>query len=200
MLAAPLAFDFVRTAVARMDALDWPSIEALLQEMEADGRQLLARAGVPDEHIQVARAADMRLIGQAHEVTVDLDGPAPRAGDDRRIADAFERTYDRLYGRTPPDVSMQVVSWRVRVASPAPDLRLAPHAGDVDGHSRKGQRLAYFPESGGFVETPVYDRYCLRPGDELKGASIVEERESTVIIAPGARACVDLGLNLIVEV
>jgi N-methylhydantoinase A len=200
MLAAPLAFDFVRTAVARMDALDWPSIEALLQEMEADGRQLLARAGVPDEHIQVARAADMRLIGQAHEVTVDLDGAAPRAGDERRIADAFERTYDRLYGRTPPDVSMQVVSWRVRVASPAPDLRLAPHAGDVDGQSRKGQRLAYFPESGGFVETPVYDRYCLRPGDELKGASIVEERESTVIIAPGARACVDLGLNLIVEV
>ena len=46
----------------------------------------------------------------------------------------------------------------------------------------------------------MYDRYCLRPGDDLEGAAIVEERESTVIIAPGARAWVDLGLNLIVEV
>src|SRR4029079_18329107 len=117
-----------------------------------------------------------------------------------RLADAFERTYDRLYGRTPPEVPLQVVSWRVRVASPAPDLRLAPPAGDVGGQSRKGERLAYFPELGGFVATPVYDRYCLRPGDELNGAAIVEERESTVIIAPGARACVDQGLNLIVEV
>jgi len=44
--------------------------------------------------------------------------------------------------------------------------------------------LAHFPELGGFVATPVYDRYGCRPGDELTGPAIVEERESTVSLRP----------------
>ena len=201
MLAAPLAFDFVRTAAARLDALDWPAIEALQQEMESDGVKLLGQAGVPDEHIHIARAADMRLVGQAHEITVDLAGPAPRAGDESRLVQAFEHTYDRLYGRTPPDVAIEVVSWRVRVSGRTPHLRLAWHGDDNScGESLKGERLAYFPERGGFVPSRVYDRYRLHPGAELEGPAIVEERESTVIVAPGGCARVDAGLNLLVEV
>jgi N-methylhydantoinase A len=200
MLAAPLAFDFVRTAAARLDALAWPAIAALLQGMEADGAQLLGQAGVAVADLQVARAADMRLVGQAHEITVDLPGAAPRAGDEVRLVDAFQRTYNRLYGRTPPDVAIEVVSWRVRVSGQTPDLRLAWHGGDGGGAALKGERLAYFPECGGFAPARVYDRYRLLPGATLEGAAIVEERESTVIVAPGARAQVDAGLNLLVEV
>jgi N-methylhydantoinase A len=200
MLAAPLAFDFVRTAAARLDALDWPAIEAVQQEMESDGAQLLGQAGVRVEDVKVARAADMRLVGQAHEITVDLAGPAPRPGDEIRLVDAFERTYNRLYSRTPPDVAIEVVSWRVRVSGPTPDLRLAWHGGDGGAEALKGERPAYFPEGGGFVPARVYDRYRLHPGAELEGPAIVEERESTVIVAPGACARVDDGLNLIVEV
>jgi N-methylhydantoinase A len=212
MLAAPLAFDYVRTAVARMDALDWPAIAVLLDEMESDGRDLLRRADVPVEQIQISRGADMRLVGQAHEVSVDLEGAAPRTGDEQRLIAAFEHTYTRLYGRTPPDVSMEVVSWRVRVAGPVPDLRLAPDVGETggqapnggaglnSGQALKGERQAYFPEFGGFAAAKVFDRYRLHPGAELTGPAIVEERESTVIIAPAACARVDQGLNLIVEI
>jgi N-methylhydantoinase A len=131
---------------------------------------------------------------------VDIDGPAPRAGDERRLVGAFERTYDNLYGRTPPDVFMEVVSWRVRVAAQTPALRLAWQDGNGAGESLKGERLAYFPERGGFVSARVYDRYHLRPGDQLEGPAIVEERESTVIVAPGGCARVDAGLNLLVTV
>jgi N-methylhydantoinase A len=63
----------------------------------------------------------------------------------------------------------------------------------------KGHRPAYFPEASGFQDTPVYDRYSLPPGAEVLGPAIVEERESTVVIGPGARARVDTFLNLIVE-
>ena len=63
----------------------------------------------------------------------------------------------------------------------------------------KGRRSAYFEEAGGFVETPVYDRYALAPGDEFTGPAIVEERESTAVIGPGGRCRVDDGLALIVE-
>ena len=207
MLAAPLAFDFVRTAAARVDALDWALIGRLLGEMEREGHDILTRAGLASEQIGVDRAADMRLIGQAHEITVELPGPAPGAGDEERIAQAFEQTYASLYGRTPPGVPIEVVSWRVRVSGPAPELRLggagptpaAPlPAGGPEAVGLKAERPAYFPELGGFHLTPVYDRYALTPGAEIAGPAIVEERESTVVIGPGSSARVDDYLNLIV--
>jgi N-methylhydantoinase A len=205
MLAAPLAFDFVRTAASRLDALDWLEIGRLLGEMEREGRGLLTRAGLGDEAIQVERAADLRLIGQAHEITVELPGPAPIAGDEPRLAQAFESTYTDLYGRTPPGVPIEIVSWRVRLTGPRPEPRLGgpnpplAQAGQGTGLGPKGHRPAYFPEASGFQDTPVYDRYSLPPGAEVLGPAIVEERESTVVIGPGARARVDTFLNLIVE-
>jgi N-methylhydantoinase A len=65
--------------------------------------------------------------------------------------------------------------------------------------ARKGSRRAYFPESGGFVETAVYDRYGFKPGVEFTGPAIVEERESTLIVGPTGCARVDENLNVIVE-
>jgi N-methylhydantoinase A len=203
MLAAPLAFDFVRTAAARLDALDWDEIARLLAEMEREGREVLTRSGLRDDDLAIERAADMRLIGQAHEITVELPGPSPEAGDEPRLAQAFEASYASLYGRTPPGVPIEIVSWRVRLQGPTPELRLG---GASDGGSgsdgasaRKSSRLAYFPELGGFEMTAVYDRYLLGPGAEIAGPAIVEERESTVVIGPGARGRVDRLLNLIVE-
>jgi N-methylhydantoinase A len=142
----------------------------------------------------------MRLIGQAHEITVQLPGPAPRAGDEDRIAAAFAETYASLYGRTPPGVPVEVVSWRVRVAGPNPGLRLSAQRARANGEARSGERRAFFPELGGFQLTPTYDRYRLTPGSEFRGPAIVEERESTLIIGPGARARVDDYLNVIVEI
>ena len=54
------------------------------------------------------------------------------------------------------------------------------------------------PDADGFVETPVYDRYALQPGVALTGPAIFEERESTVVVGPGAEITVDDSRNLIV--
>jgi N-methylhydantoinase A len=55
------------------------------------------------------------------------------------------------------------------------------------------------PELEGFADVPVYDRYRLTPGDAFAGPAIVEERESTVVLGPAARARVDDALNLIAD-
>jgi len=65
-------------------------VAGLLEGLERDGRALLGRAGVAERDVHVERAADMRLIGQAHEITVELPGEAPRAGDEARLTEAFE--------------------------------------------------------------------------------------------------------------
>jgi N-methylhydantoinase A len=58
------------------------------------------------------------------------------------------------------------------------------------GPEHKNQRPVWFPEAGGFVDTPVFDRYALTPGAVIDGPAIFEENESTLVIGPGGRATV----------
>jgi N-methylhydantoinase A len=202
LLAAPLAFDFVRTARQRLDAADWPAINALFDDMEAEGRALLAGAALPDYDVGAPRLAEMRYVGQGHEVEAPIPVVALDAGGLDAITAGFEAAYRALYHRLPQDMPIEALNWRVTVSGPPPAM--PPPASQARARTRpgvavKGRRPAYFEEAADFVETPVYDRYALAPGDAFDGPAIVEERESTAVIGPGARWRVDDGLALIVE-
>ena len=45
----------------------------------------------------------------------------------------------------------------------------------------------------------MYDRYALTPGMVFAGPAIIEERESTTVVGPGARIRVDAGRTLVAE-
>ena len=182
-LAAPLAFDFVRTWATPLEGLDRERGERLFADMEAEGAALL---GEPVTH---RREVDMRYVGQGHEIRV------PVADD---LKTAFESEYRRLYDRLgPAGVPLEITAWRVRSSGPQPDLRL--NVRGEAGAARKGARRAWIPEQGGPAEVTVYDRYRLAPGAAFEGPAIVEERESTLVVGPGAGGAVDEQWNLVVE-
>jgi len=208
LLAAPLAFDFVRTGRQRLDGADWATVNRLFTEMEDEGRALLARAGVAASKVTVSRIAEMRYLGQGHEVEAAVPAGKLSAASLAKITASFEASYRALYHRLPQGVPIEALNWRVTVSGPDPKTKLGGHAkpdragrraGAAGRSAVKGTRRAYFAERRGFVETPVYDRYAFTPGMTLKGPAIVEERESTAVIGPGGRARVDAGLAVIVE-
>jgi N-methylhydantoinase A len=201
LLAAPLAFDFVRSAYSRLDELDWDFANGLLDEMAAEGRKVLESSGLDASLVSYQRTADMRYVGQGHEVSVALPDGDLSTAQRARIAAAFEEAYRALYGRKGPDVPLEVINWRVVASGPRPEMTLKiPRNGTEKGEAaRKGSRPAYFPEQGGYVETAIYDRYALEPGVKFVGPAIVEERESTLIIGLYCRAQVDQNLNIITE-
>ncbi len=201
LLVAPLAFDFVRSAYSRLNDLDWEYANALLDEMSREGQALLEASGISGSDISFRRSADMRYVGQGHEVSVPLPENALDSNKTAQLAAKFEEIYRSLYARNGPDVPLEVVNWRVVVSGPSPVLKLRASStranpGQVD--AVKGSRLAYFPECGRFVDTPVIDRYVLMPGASFSGPAIVEERESTLVVGVKGRAHVDEHFNLIV--
>ena len=220
LLAAPLAFDFVRTGRQRLDRADWPAINRLFAEMEEEGRALLARAGVAPADIHISRIAEMRHAGQGHEVECAMPLGALSTESLPTITASFENAYRTLYHRLPHGVPIEALNWRLTVSGPQPSTGLSRRsepgralirppsvhasrtAPTTTGSARatKGARQAYFAEVGGFVETPVYDRYALHAGAEFAGPAIVEERESTAVVGPGARCRVDDGFGLVVEI
>ena len=200
-LTAPLAFDFVRSWPGRIASLNWQEANVLLSEMEEQGQELLEKSGVLPEQIRHRRVADIRYVGQGHEIQVPLPPDRLSSESVPAIIKSFEEVYRRLYERLSHAVPVEIINWRVISSGPPPQVRLQV-TGDEQKLAQtvlKGSRQAYFPELGGYAAVPVYNRYSLLPGTGFAGPAIVEERESTVIVGPDCGFRIDEQRNLIVE-
>jgi N-methylhydantoinase A len=201
-LTAPLAFDFVRSSIEEIVTLDWARVNALFAEMEYEGTALLERSGLRPDEITIARCADLRYVGQGHEVKVTIPAGTLGPAVVPVIMSSFETVYRYLYGRVAEAVPVETVNWRVAVCGPKPTVDLRTRAGTLTNDARaalKGSRPVYFPEFGEYRPTAVYDRYHMGPGSRFGGPAIVEERESTLVVGPGATAAIDEYLNLVMR-
>ena len=200
LMLAPISFDTSRTYVSRLDDLNFGRLAGLYGEMEQVGRAVVHGAGVRKQDLRVEREADLRYVGQGHEIRIavpegDLEekqGEAIRAG--------FEQEYRRVYGRTCEGVPIEAVHWRVRVSGPKPTVgRVHTPSADRRTQALKGSRLALFDAELGPVEVPVYDRYGLEGGFKADGPAIVEEAESTTVIPPGWALATDGAGSLVLD-
>ena len=199
-LVSPTAFTFVQGGVVSLDDLDFTTAKDMLSRMERKGRELLQAAGGTPEDAHVEMLVAMRYVGQGYDVEAPVDGALLASCDRAAIRNAFENAYGAQFGRVEPAMAVEIVSWRVIVAGPRPEIELAAARPVSDsGNALKGRRKVYFGPENGFVEAPVYDRYSLVPGDAFDGPCIFEERESTTVVPPDAYATIDATLNLMVD-
>ena len=194
-LVAPISFEFARSLPCLLDEMDFRAVNDLLADLEAEGRRLLYDAGVRAADVTVSRHAEMRYFGQMREIAVPLPAEPLDAGNLDRAKAAFDAEYERLYAHLYKGPPVQALNWRVLCSGPTPEVEM-DGLEPTGAASLKGQRRAYFPEAGGFVEVPVHDRYALTPGQRIAGPAIVEERESTTVVSPGDALAVDDLLNL----
>ena len=197
LLIAPIAFDFAHSFPSMLASADWAAVRGLFARMEAQGRQMLSDAGIAETEVRVERSVDGRFQGQLHEIQVPLPDNLDSM-DIEAFVSRFNAAYKALYHYLPDHTPIELLTWRSRVSgrrAPIKQTRLA-ETGPDSSLAQKGCRLAYFAEACGFIETPIYDRYRLGAGMELRGPAIVEERESTIVLRPNMRAAVDAFANV----
>ena len=184
LLLAPARVDRVVAMTCRLDAADWPALEAAYQAMAADAAEVIAATGLDPESAVASREADMRFTGQAFEIVVPL--PAGPFGPDSlpEIRRAYEKVYVEKFTRTPPAVPVEIVNLRLSLRAPVGGSNLGRAAGGAGARSLKGERPVYFPAFGAARATAVHDRARLGAGDRLAGPVIVEEAESTLVVGP----------------
>jgi N-methylhydantoinase A len=198
LLAAEVKFDVARTWVRRLDALDPAALTTMYDDMAAQAASIVRGAAVAGT-VTLARSVDARYVGQGYELTVPVPSGALDAAALVRIRAAFDEVYAARYGYANPTEPVETVTWKLAAVGGAPRVALAKAAGDGRDGGLKGARRAWFPETRGWTDCPVYDRYALAPGARVDGPAIVEERESTSVLPPGTSASVDEYANLIVE-
>ncbi len=199
-LVAPPAIDLVRSAVYRLDSIDWSEVSRFFSAMEREAVSLLSEAGANPDSIDITRQADMRYVGQGFEIQAPLTAGALATCSSSDLEQSFLETYERLFDRRIADVPIEALSWRLRASAKPPEISLRFEvASTAWGDPVKGVRRVYFPEHG-MVDCKVLDRYRMRSGDRFSGPAVVEERESTTVIGPDADFHIDAHLNLIAEI
>jgi len=203
MLFSDLRYDLVRTWFTRLADVSFDAIERVYGALIEEGQKALGASGIEPGRVAVARAADMRYVGQEHPVTVSLPAEVFR----RRSREALKRRFDdehlQRYGTCAPEEPAEIVSLRVTVtgAMKKPPLERIRRGGRAPSLSaRRGRRSVYFAEIGKSVSAPAYARDELRAGNRIDGPALIEEHASTTVVLPGDRLRVDAFGNLAIEV
>jgi N-methylhydantoinase A len=205
LLAADLTVTGVRGIVADGDP-SAADIEQLFGREEERGRAALRAQGVADAAMRSAREIDARYAGQSFELTLPAGTPFDRAARATLVA-AFHDRHERIYGFASRDERVELVNVRSSAigdlpkpadARPprAPDAR--PLRGDPALRALLERRSVYHGEAGR-LDTPVFDRARLLPGDRLNGPAIVEQYDACTLVPPSWWARVDSGERLVME-
>jgi N-methylhydantoinase A len=200
LLTTDIKHEFSRTRIMRGDQADASAINTIFAAMEKKGSELLKKEGIPAERMSFPREIEMRYKGQSYELAVAC-APGPMSAETlAQVCSRFHAEYERAYGRGYPAELVELVNYRVTAvgAIPSPPVRRISSQGRAVDQAMKGARQIFFSESGGFVETSVYDRYGLESGQHIVGPAVVEEMDSNTLIHPGFEADVDSFGNLLI--
>jgi len=184
MFAMDVGRNYARSYITRVDRLDVARVKDLYEEMEREALTGLSELGVAADLVRFSRSADLRYVGQFHEVEVDVP-----LGDltDRSIEESvenFHRRHEALYTFNMPWQAAELLTFRLRATVPkaAFELRRIGEGSEDASPALKRTRLARF--DGAELEVPVYDGEALRAGNRLAGPAIIEETTTTVVVPP----------------
>jgi N-methylhydantoinase A len=166
-----------RSRSVLVDVRNQRALAGAVRQLE---REVLATfAAAERRHVRLERRAEVRMRGQAHELTVEAWPLAALAG-------RFHAAHERRYGFADRDAQVEVVTLEVGGWLPAALPRERPPARErgVGTHSER------VPASlaGRAVRVPLWRRAQLPPGSTLRGPAVVADDGATLWVAPGWRA------------
>ena len=157
MFAMDIGQDYARSFVSRVNSVDLNTLNEIYREMEAEAVSSFRAHGVDQKDILFKRTADMRYVGQFHEVETDV----PNGNLVRDMVDAagnaFARKHEELYTFAMPWKAVEILTLRLKATTPNAPFALPQVAqGGVDpAKALKRRRTCRF--NGRDVDTPIYD-------------------------------------------
>ncbi|MFC1923931.1 hydantoinase/oxoprolinase family protein [Chloroflexota bacterium] len=192
LILADFRHDYLRSVMKESSQIDAESLSEAFTDMEKEASETMRREGFAPDSILMERQLGLRYLEQSYELTVPYQGSLEEA------VLLFHQRHNEVYGYSSDDEPTEVVSAHLvahglkskpkfakkHFADPYPSL-----------HSIVDERPVYF-EPYGWMDSMVYAREHLLPGNRIDGPAIVQQYDSTCVIPPGWKASVDEFSNL----
>src|SRR3974390_1687631 len=188
MFAMDIGQAYARSFVTQDQGADVCALNGIYEAMEAEATASFRAHGVDAKAIVFKRSADMRYVGQFHEVETDV--PSGKLGPDtvEAAADAFARKHEELYTFAMPWKPVEILTLRLKATTPSVPFDLpqvAQGSADPAGAFKRRRNCRF---EGRDVDTPIYDGEKVLAGNVISGPAIIEETTTTVVI-PEAYVC-----------
>ena len=183
MFAMDIGREYSQSYMVRADKLDLKRLERLFHGLIAQATADLRESHADAAHLVLNRSAQMRYVGQFHEIEVPLPGELKSANDVQRVLKAFHARHKELYTFDLPQrgIEFRTLSLRATVKG-GHDLGLVPLArgkADAKGAFKRKRRCLFGKK---WVDTACYDGARLLAGNAIPGPAIIEEEATTVVI------------------
>jgi N-methylhydantoinase A/acetophenone carboxylase len=159
-------------------------------------RQDLLAEGLPAEDATFSVELDMLYGGQVNvkrmaSPVLFLESEKDVIAVYEDFEKEFSEAFSPLVVNKPGGVYLDNFVLKVTVPTPKPVLPEWPLQGPDAKAAITGSRRAYWPETGGWAETSLYDAGSLQPGNVLEGPAVVEAPLTTIVVPPGMRYTID---------
>ncbi len=188
-LTAPVAFQAVRSWYQFIANLDTAQANRMLDEMTKQATEIVC-AAAGNAALTATRVAYMRYAGQGHEIAVTLPSGKLAPKDTARLKRDFNTAYRVLYGRTVPNMDVEIMSWSVTVST---KVKRAPMARTLSRKNAKpaAKRRLFEPSRAQWRAAPVYERAALVPGARIAGPALIVEDQTTVVVTANFDASIN---------
>src|SRR5262249_7755540 len=147
--------DYIRTLVRQRSRTDPAEIEALWRELETSGQADIEAEGVPRDRIALHRSADLRYVGEGHEVQVDV----PDGLDGDKAIEAMWSGFHRVHRETfgydyEGEQDVELVNLRVQAVGVAHRPKVPETAGAAGVPQPATKRKGFWRE-GRAIDFPL---------------------------------------------
>ena len=198
-IIADIRHDFVTSTISRTSLLDPAELYAICENMKEKGNRVLEREGIPEDLRYFTISADMRYESQYHEIEIPIQEAELSEDGIASIVERFHEKHEELYAYR--DVTeTEMINLRVSAFGKVTTPRRVkmPFISKDASKYIKDTRDVYFEEEG-FVATNIYDGNAMEVGNLVEGPAILEQKTTTIVIPPGAKAEVNSFGDFMVE-
>jgi len=199
LLAADNEHDFRRSYLAPVDEADLAYVQMIYDELEEQGQAQLTREGIGEASQEIQRFAEIRYIGQAHEVNLPVPPGKITKAVSEEITERFHQAHFELFSHSSREAPTMFVTLAVKAIgrTPKPVFQcIEKGSGEL---STTDKRSVYFEEYRKHIETNIYERRNLLASHIVNGPAIIEQMDSTTVVLPHYQAIVDHVGSLIIR-
>jgi N-methylhydantoinase A len=176
----------------RLAKVDEADLGARIGVLKDDLDDALERDGIDQGDRYFRVSADMRCVGQFHELQVPLVTPEGTGWwDPDKLAADFHGHHLTSYGHADETIGVEFVNLRVeafgRTAKAAAPIIEDQASGAPPSN---GHRPVYLDDENGFRDCPIYYRDAVLPGHVITGPAVIPQRDATTIVLDGQIATV----------
>jgi N-methylhydantoinase A len=185
LLTSDLRQDFAVSSPIRSDDAD---AAARLREAYDELERLAAAQLETDPDfahgVSRERRCDIRYVGQAYEVGVDLgDGPLDDDAVARLLAD-FHAQHERMYAFADENAVCEIRVQRLFLTAPVGEAVKAPPPPATKNGAMHATEAGAVLFGGRRLSCPLVDREGLRPGAEIPAPCVIAQDNSTTFVPP----------------